>query len=229
MKVSSVKKTLSAGLALFLGSSFALTALAAGTSYALYGDATAMGGGTVQLRSDADPGYGAIRLTQAEGLTFSELTSLSFDFNVTDDDCKGGSPRLSVGFDLDNNPATPNKNLFIYAGPMPNFTGCAPNTWLPTGNFVGSSEARFDASQLGGPWYGTYANALALVGDKAIARMSIVVDAGWGFPDGEQTLLVRNIVANGPTDIAQCKDGGWQAFGFKNQGQCVSSVASKNK
>ena len=29
-----------------------------------------------------------------------------------------------------------------------------------------------------------------------------------------------------PTDKDQCKDGGWSQFGFKNQGECVSSVTS---
>jgi hypothetical protein len=33
-----------------------------------------------------------------------------------------------------------------------------------------------------------------------------------------------------PTDKGQCKDGGWQAFGvFKNQGDCVSFVATGGK
>ena len=34
----------------------------------------------------------------------------------------------------------------------------------------------------------------------------------------------------GPTSIGQCKDGGWKVFGvFKNQGDCVSYVATKGK
>ena len=34
----------------------------------------------------------------------------------------------------------------------------------------------------------------------------------------------------GPTDADQCKQGGWQTFGiFKNQGDCVSFVATKGK
>jgi hypothetical protein len=27
-----------------------------------------------------------------------------------------------------------------------------------------------------------------------------------------------------PTETAECKKGGWEAFGFKNQGQCVRFV-----
>jgi hypothetical protein len=29
---------------------------------------------------------------------------------------------------------------------------------------------------------------------------------------------------NGPTSKEQCKHGGWQQFGFKNQGQCIAFV-----
>ena len=33
-----------------------------------------------------------------------------------------------------------------------------------------------------------------------------------------------------PTTVQQCKNGGWQTFGaFKNQGDCVSFVATKGK
>ena len=33
-----------------------------------------------------------------------------------------------------------------------------------------------------------------------------------------------------PTSIDQCKNGGWKTFGvFKNQGDCVSFIATKGK
>lgn len=32
-----------------------------------------------------------------------------------------------------------------------------------------------------------------------------------------------------PTNKDQCKDDGWQGFGFKNQGRCVSAVASQRQ
>jgi hypothetical protein len=39
------------------------------------------------------------------------------------------------------------------------------------------------------------------------------------------------VKANAPTDKDQCKDGGWKDFqtSYKNQGDCVSSVASQGK
>ena len=37
-------------------------------------------------------------------------------------------------------------------------------------------------------------------------------------------------IASLPTSIDECKNGGWKTFGvFKNQGDCVSFVASKGK
>ena len=46
------------------------------------------------------------------------------------------------------------------------------------------------------------------------------------------TLFVAKIefVATLPTSTDQCKNGGWKTFGvFKNQGDCVSFVASKGR
>jgi len=35
-------------------------------------------------------------------------------------------------------------------------------------------------------------------------------------------------MGNFPTNKDQCKDGGWRAFGFKNQGQCIAFVNHLN-
>lgn len=208
-------------------SSFAATTFAASSSSTPFGDATPLGGGTTQLVSDADPGYGGLDFTVPEDLTFADLQTLSTEFNVTDDDCAGGSPRFQINLDTDNDGDT-DGNIFAYLGPQPSYTGCTPNTWLGSGDLLDNSRF-LDTSQLGGTFYDTYANALATYGTATVTGVQLVVDSGWAFTDGEQTVLVRNVVVNGPTDASQCKNGGWQALGFKNQGQCVSSVASKNK
>jgi len=133
----------------------------------------------------------AITFTETGVTTFSSLTALSADFNVTDDDCSTGSPRFQVAFG--------SQNLFVYLGPTPSFTGCAANTWISSGNLIGSTDARFDLSQLGGPFYGTYADALALVGSQTVTGISLVADSGWAFADTEQTVLVDNVVVNDAT------------------------------
>jgi len=128
--------------------------------------------------------------------TFSSIATLSAEFNVTDDDCKAGSPRFQVRVQT----PTGEKNVFVYLGPAPSFTGCAPNTWIASGNLIGASDGRFDTSQIAaGTQVSTYAQALALAGSYPVTSISLVVDSGWAFTDKEQTVLVRNVKINSST------------------------------
>ena len=129
------------------------------------------------------------------GLTFSGITSLSTQFNVTDDSCGGGSPRFQINVG--------GKNVFVYLGPSPSFTGCTPNTWTSSGNLVGTSDAcRVDTSQLApGTQCTTWAAAVTLLGSQTVTGIQLVVDSGWFFTDKEQTVLVRNVTLNGKTYI----------------------------
>jgi hypothetical protein len=189
-------------------------------------------------------------LSETGVTTFASLTTLSAEFNVTDDDCKAGSPRFQVRVQT----PTGEKNVFVYLGPAPSFTGCAANTWLASGNLIGSTDGRFDTSQIqAGTQVSTYAQALALVGSYTVTGISLVVDSGWAFTDKEQTILVRNVKvnaatfytgtttppANGGLNPAQaCKklrtEMGIQAFrikygtnanGANAYGKCVSAMA----
>jgi hypothetical protein len=133
------------------------------------------------------------------GLTFGQITHLSTDFNVTDDDCGAGSPRFQI--------KVGGKNVFVYLGPAGTFTGCAKDTWLASGNLVGTADAcRVDTSQFaGGTQCSTWAAAVALLGSQAVESVSLVVDASWtgstnpAFTDKEQTVLVRNVRLNDKT------------------------------
>ena len=165
----------------------------------LSGTATAQGD-TVRLVSDfSDTGtandFGAIGLPVPSGTTLSSLTVLSAEFNVTDDNCGGGSPRfqLTIG----------GKNVFVYLGPAPSFNTCAANTWLSTGNLVGTSDqCRVDTSQLiAGTQCTTWAAAVAALGSQPITAISLVVDGGWSQADKEQTVLVRNVRLNDKTFV----------------------------
>jgi hypothetical protein len=228
-----MKKTLIAlGLVLAMAA-FSTTALAASST--LFGGAVNQNDSVtlVSNTSDSDPNndFSGIDFDVAPGTTFGSLTALSTDFNVTDDDCIGGSPRFQVNID--------GKNLFIYLGPTPSFSGCAMNTWTSSGNLIGSTDLRFDLTQYGGPFYGTYADTLALLGSEEVTGIQLVIDSGWAFSDGEQTVLIDNVNINGmvsaftspPASKDECKNGGWMDFGgmFKNQGQCVAFVASGGK
>ena len=86
---------------------------------------------------------GGVDIAVPAGTTFSSLTALSAQFQLQTGDCGGGSPRFQINVD--------GKNVFVYLGPSPSFTGCAAATWIDSGNLVGTSDAcRVDTSQLAG-------------------------------------------------------------------------------
>lgn len=226
-------------------STLALAApVAAANGYELFGEASTVSPGNasataVQLVSDADPGSGGIDFDVAAGTTFANLTTLGSDFNVLDDDCGGGSPRFQINVDIGGGTE---KNIFVYLGPSPNYTGCTANTWTTSGDLLASGNT-VDTSQLtGGTFYDQYDDALAEFGTLPVTGLQLVVDSSWFFLDGEQTVLADNVVINDttfdfeaevdmPTTKDECKKGGWQDFDgvFKNQGDCVSFVATAGR
>jgi hypothetical protein len=189
--------------------------------------------------------FSGIELQVASGTTFSTLSTLSADFNVTDDNCLAGSPRFQITVNTSSSTATTTtlKNIFAYIGPEPSYDNCTQNTWSSSTNLL--SGARFlDTSQLsGGTFYDTYAHALSAYGSYPVMDVKLVVDSGWAFSDQEQTVLIDNVMLNnelftfstatGTTtpnqakhdNMDKCKNGGWMDLGFKNQGQCVSAAA----
>lgn len=191
-------KRLLVTLACALGA-LALAPTALAQSFSLEGGAEA-GVGNVKLVSnlaDAPTTNDAswIDFDVPAGLTFSGLTTLRTEFDVTDDGCGGGSPRFQINVG--------GKNVFVYLGPSPSFTGCALNTWTSSGNLVGTSDAcRVDTSQLSpGTQCTTWAAAVALLGSQTVTGIQLVADAGWFFADKEQTILVRSITINGQTFV----------------------------
>lgn len=139
---------------------------------------------------------GWVSFTGTGVTTFNSITNLGAHFNATDDGCKGGSPRFTIDF------AGTTNNVHVYLGTYNAGSGtfdCALNTWLSSGNLVTSTDPRFDLTQFGGPFYGTYAQAQALVGGLTVDEIRFAVDGGWAFDPGdeEQTVLLRNVVING--------------------------------
>jgi hypothetical protein len=191
MKKYLIATLTSAGLAI---ASF-MPAFAA-ASYTLDGTATETGG-VLEISSTGVVTAGSADFSTADGQTFADLTALSSDYNVTDDDCGGGSPRFGIGLSNDADPDT-DGYVPVYFGPTPSFSGCASG-WQTTGNFIGSTDARFDLTQFGGPFYGTYADALALVGSAEITDLLLVVDGGWSQSDQEQTVQFDNVKINTTT------------------------------
>jgi hypothetical protein len=180
---------------------FGLAQAAYAADVTLGGGATA-GPGYVQLVSNTGDGSAAndaswVDFAVPSGLTFGGLTALSTEFNVTDDGCIGGSPRFQV--------EVGGKNVFVYLGPSPSFTGCSLNTWLASGNLVGTSDAcRVDTSQISpGTQCTTWAAAVTLLGSQTVTGIRLVVDSGWALADKEQTVLVRDVTINGKTMITE--------------------------
>lgn len=222
-KKSSALAAVGSGIALF---ALASTAFAAST---LFGGAVQENGGVTLVSSPTTP-FSGISFDDATGQTVSELSSLGTSYNATDDTLGGGSPRFQIGVDTTGDNVR-DCSVFVYIGTAPNFNDAAAG-WQNTGNLLSSPDARFDLSQCGGAFYSTYAQMIALVGDDTITGISLVVDGGWSQNDGEQTILVDNVSVNGNTYAFttkdDCKDGGWQQLGFRNQGQCVSSIQSQS-
>jgi hypothetical protein len=171
----------------------------------LSGTATVQGDAVRLLSDFSDAGtandFGAIGFPVPSGATLATLTTLSAEFNVTDDNCGGGSPRfeLTIG----------GKNVFVYLGPSPGFNTCTANTWLSSGNLVGTSDqCRVDTSQLiAGTQCTTWAAAVAALGSQPITAIRLVVDGGWSQADKEQTVLVRTVRINGQTFITPSAPG----------------------
>jgi hypothetical protein len=138
--------------------------------------------------------FGAVSFTDTGVTTFNSITTLSAEFNVTDDACLGGSPRFEVDF------AGTDNNLFIYLGTFNATTGqfdCLPNTWISSGNLIGVPETRYDTSKFaGGTFYDTYAHALTLLGAMTVDAIRFVGDGGWIFADKEQTVFLRMATIN---------------------------------
>ena len=220
----------------------------AATTYSLVGDAIIVAGGNpgnaAQIRSDATIGYGGVSVVPGSPIPWASLTTLSTDFNVTDDNCGGGSPRIQIRIDT-NGDGISDGSVRVALGPSPSFTGCAAD-WQSTGNLIGNADGgRYDYSVFGGSPYTTYSNAPASVTAGRVVGVFVVVDGSWSAAatggNGEQTTLIDNITVNSdvttfdavlvgpPANKDECKKDGWMTFNnpaFKNQGECVSYVQS---
>ncbi len=147
----------------------------------------------VKLRSDEDPGFGAVSFKLKHDKTFADLTHLSGDYKIKDGDgCGDGSPRFKL--------KTDEGNIYVYIGPSPDFMNCDPG-WQNTGELIGNNDAcRFNTSELGGDACSTYDDVLANFGDLQINKIKLIVDGGDSEEasggDGRQVVLADNVVIN---------------------------------
>ncbi|MCK6483936.1 MAG: HYR domain-containing protein [Phycisphaerae bacterium] len=154
--------------------------------------------GGLELRSLAaeTPPFGAAVWTPSSPMTFADLDTLSADFEMQTGCFIGGSPRFGVGVDCDNDGFT-DGYVFIYFGTPPNYNDCPPlNTPQSTGNLIGLAGNVYDTGQVGGTFYDSYANALALVGTCDVTRIVMALDASW---NQDQQMLVTSVDINDET------------------------------
>jgi hypothetical protein len=160
-------------------------------------------------------------ITSLEGQPVSNLTELNFDYK-TGEHCGAGSPRFNI--------QTESGTSVVL--------GCIYGTQTDAGN--GYTHVEFNAAQI-------QAAALA-TGGTTLQDLYIIFDEGSDTPAGGTvgtpgTVHIDNISVNnqvvgsptGPTSKDECKNGGWQNLlgnngkPFKNQGDCVSFVATGGK
>ena len=205
--------------------------------FSLFGDATLVHPGNnsptaAQATYDGVSTYGGVDFGVPAGLTVSQLSTFSTDYQFTAGSCgsSGGSPRLVAT--ATNGTVT--GNIFFYIGPPPNYTGCPMNVWNNTGNLAAPTNL-VDATQLGGAFYEPYASVQSSFGSYTITDLFVVLD---GFTSVPVTAQFDNVTINDTTVTFEskdsCKDGGWRQFSsspgpFKNQGDCVSYFATGGK
>lgn len=158
-------------------------------------------------------------VTSLEGGPVSALTELNFDYK-TGEHCGAGAPRFNV--------VTSGGTVFL---------GCASGTQTDAGN--GYTHVVFDAAQIQAAL-----TAASVAPTATLNDLYIIFDEGTDTPTGGTigtagTVHLDNISVNeaevgsptSPTDKDACKNGGYKNFlqAFKNQGDCVSYVATNGK
>jgi hypothetical protein len=146
------------------------------------------------------------------GFTGATFTSASFTL-ASATQCNGGSPRFDVYTNIQ----------------APFFLGC--NNVTPVINGDGSATYTFDATTIaaGGGQVpvptGTISSVDVLLDVSGSADLTKIT-----FNGVTQVPVVAQV--GPPTSKNACKHGGWKTFNhptFKNQGQCVSYVASHGR
>jgi hypothetical protein len=183
------------------------------------GGGTTISNGQATLVANSTSPFSFISFDDLNGQAVGSLNNLAAD--VVSADYGLGSPRFSV----EVSKGTMTKSIFVYLGDLPNLnTGGTGDT----GNLLDGTAngARVDSTQLGGPFYGTWDDAKAAASGWTISGIDFVVDGV------SQTVVLDSVTINdstygfAATSKDDCKNGGWQRFGFKNQGDCVSSFGS---
>jgi hypothetical protein len=137
------------------------------------------------------------------------FTHLSFSYKPSVNGSSGGSPRLILKFS-DNGDAELRPLTWI-AGQWATVDGLTGTNWDSNG---GSCGYRYAVD---------WTTALACHPNATITEIDIINDSGWEGNAEQVELAGVNVngIMFAPTKN-DCKNGGFLALGFSNQGQCVS-------
>ena len=149
-------------------------------------------------------------------LLFSYINTLKADYEFTVGNCGGGSLRWSVTLDINNDNHIVDedtganlglfndRSIFIYYGGYPSFDNCTSGGSDQSGvNMIGLADLRYDSTQLGGSFYGTYEEALSRVAGAGgsdpqprVASVTLALDSGWQNEPGQRLTLGNAWVNN---------------------------------
>jgi len=179
-----------------------------------------------------------------DGTKLADITALSYWTYITKDQY-GQAPDLALAIDSDGNGTQDDFLVFEpayqtggYSGdPVPNQGAVVQNTWQKWDAFTGGWWAT-SAGTYGPPVYTlqTYvaAHPLATLVNYTYSStnyggVSVFAGGGWFDFVGYTDLVTIGVGGNSVTTDFEvttaddCKNGGWQPLGFKNQGACVSA------
>lgn len=165
-------------------------------------------------------------VTPLEGQAVGNLTELNYDYK-TGEHCGAGAPRFNLQLSADGS-----QNAFL---------GCVYGTQTDLGN--GWTHVEYNAAQIQ-----TWVAAAGGNPTSTLYDLYIIFDEGTDTPVGGTIgtaglIHIDNISVNGqvigsptsPMTKDDCKNNGWKTLvganggTFKNQGDCVSYVATKGK
>jgi hypothetical protein len=214
-----------------------------------------LGAGSVQLAVGSDGDSAAqVRNTLYHGVKLADLEQLSYSTYVQHDGSGGQAPYILLNVDLDGNPGLEDQLFFEPVYQTGAYSGDpVPNQGAPTVGEWQTWDARhggwwsLNAGTFGPPLVtlDTYvaAHPTARIENTSTGLGGLRVVAGFGA--GAWDNFVGNVdnvtIKVGPTGtpttydfepknkvlIQQCKNGGWEDSGAKNQGQCISMIVSK--
>ena len=133
--------------------------------------------------------------------TFSELTNLSTDYELTQGTCAGGSPRFQVDL-LPSGDKNPNDavSLYVYIGPGAGAAAdpcpAADGSLQNQQNVASDSQPNLwyvGAANTGAP----YSAVEAIYGNYQLLDAQIAVDGGWIQAGNTQQVLIQDWQVNG--------------------------------